>query len=333
MGWAWNPPRQSGSAEAMEGLLAIEQRPVGRDAAPWVRERGYFTLGHENDKRIAELRKGLQAHHEVRIEAASADDDTVESVLCRLHDPGYLEAIRSVASDRAVVLDRVAAPGTMPDIPVNAGLVAAAHEGIRVAITAAERLLTGARCTYALCRPPGHHAGPAWCGGYCYLNNAAAAAHVLSGSGAASVALVDLDLHYGNGTAAIIAAMPSTAMWSLHEQRRGAPSPDPFSPREHQIAFTSAPTAEDYLAALAAAIEDFDPDTSAVVVSLGYDTVVGDPHGAWRFPPTIFASIGRLLRETCLPLCIVQEGGYALRALAPCSQAFAGGLLDDDPLQ
>ncbi len=314
-------------------MVAIEQRPVGRDAAPWVRERGLFTLGHENDRRIAELRKGLLGHRRVRIEAAQAHDDEVEGVLDRLHEPDYLAAIRSVASDRPVVLETVAAPGTMPDIPVNAGLVAAAHEGIRVSITAARRLLAGARYTYALCRPPGHHAGPAWCGGYCYLNNAAAAAQVLGEAGLTGVALVDLDLHYGNGTAAIVAGMPSTAMWSLHEQRNGTPPPEPFSPREHQIAFTSVPSAEDYLRALAGAIAEFPSDTQAVVVSLGYDTVVGDPHGAWRFPPGIFASIGRLLRETGLPLCIVQEGGYALRALAPCSRAFAGGLLDDDPLQ
>lgn len=317
----------------MDGLLAIEQRPVGRDAAPWVRERGLFSLGHENDRRIAELRKGLTAHEEVRVEGAQATDDTVEDVLIGLHEPGYLAAIRSVSSDRPVVLDRVAAPGTMPDIPVNAPLIAAAHEGVRVAITAAERLLAGARYTYALCRPPGHHAGPAWCGGYCYLNNAAAAARVLANGGLGKVALVDLDLHYGNGTAAIVARMPAAAMWSLHEQRAGAPSPSPFGPREHQIAFTRPPSTDAYLAALAGAIEDFEPGTGAVVVSLGYDTVVGDPHGAWRFPSQIFARIGRLLGRTGLPLCVVQEGGYALRALAPCSYAFVSGLLDDDEPQ
>ncbi|HEY3492397.1 MAG TPA: hypothetical protein VGK43_05560, partial [Solirubrobacterales bacterium] len=68
----------------------------------------------------------------------------------------------------------------------------------------------------------------------------------------------------------------------------------------------------------------------ALVVSLGYDTVAGDPHGGWSFRPEIFAEIGRLLARSGLPVCVIQEGGYALDELADCSHAFATGLLGGD---
>ncbi|HEU4945155.1 MAG TPA: hypothetical protein VFT10_08335, partial [Solirubrobacterales bacterium] len=68
--------------------------------------------------------------------------------------------------------------------------------------------------------------------------------------------------------------------------------------------------------------------SAVLVVSLGYDTVRGDPHGNWDFAPPIFAKIGRLLAASQLPVCVIQEGGYALSTLAACSYAFAAGLLD-----
>ena len=66
------------------------------------------------------------------------------------------------------------------------------------------------------------------------------------------------------------------------------------------------------------------------MLSLGYDTVAGDPHGAWSFPASIFEGIGRLLAGPGLPVCVIQEGGYALRSLAQCSHAFATGLLSEE---
>ena len=70
-----------------------------------------------------------------------------------------------MSSDEPVVMPELAPPGLPPDIPVARGLVAAAHEAVRTAITAAARLVEGARFSYALCRPPGHHAGPDWFAG------------------------------------------------------------------------------------------------------------------------------------------------------------------------
>ena len=224
-------------------------------------------------------------------------------------------------------------PGLPPDIPVSAGLVAAAREGVRTAITAANRLVDGSRFSYALCRPPGHHAGPGWFAGYCYLNSAAAAALTLLEGGIKPVGILDLDLHYPNGTAAIVARMNDATLHSLHAwpvTNVADQTVIPSDARERVVEFPGTPDVATYLGAVARSVETLAHTSEALVVSLGYDIVKGDPHGSWSFSPTIFAQIGRLLAASGLPICVVQEGGYALRTLAACSYAFAAGLLEEE---
>ena len=172
--------------------------------------------GMDDNRRMAELRNGLVCHAGVRAAEADADSEDVEQTLSDLHEPSYLETLPEVRSEEPVVMPELTAPGLPPDIPVSAGLVAAAREGVRTAITAADRLADGARFSYALCRPPGHHAGPDWFAGYCYLNTAAAAALTLREGGVSPVGILDLDLHYPNGTAAIVATMEDASLHSLH---------------------------------------------------------------------------------------------------------------------
>jgi len=223
-------------------------------------------------------------------------------------------------------------PGLPPDVPVSAALVAAAVEGVRTAIAAATHLAEGARFAYALCRPPGHHAGPNWFAGYCYLNSAAAAALTLRERGLGPVGILDLDLHYPNGTAAIVAKMDDVRLQSLHAwpvTNVAARTVTPSNARERVVEFSGSPGAATYLDAVERAVSTLAADCESLVVSIGYDTIAGDPHGSWGFSPAIFAQIGRLLAAGGRPLCIVQEGGYALEALAACSYAFAAGLLDE----
>jgi acetoin utilization deacetylase AcuC-like enzyme len=310
-------------------LLVIEQRPGSHDEAPWVLEGGRRLPGHDDNRRLVELRRGLLRHAGVRAVHADATGEEVELTLSSLHEPGYLEALRRVHSDEPVVLP-LAPPGLPPDIPVRAGLVAAAHEAVRTGITAAQRLAGGARFTYALCRPPGHHAGPGWLAGYCYLNTAAAAVHTLRASGVRPVGVLDLDLHYPNGTAAILAGAEDVHLHSLHAWPvTNVPSLTvrPRSARERVVEFAGSPDPDEYLDAVAASLDALTRKTSALVVSLGFDTVAGDPHGTWSFPPAIFARIGGVLAASGLPVCVIQEGGYALGTLAACSDAFAAGLL------
>lgn len=315
-----------------EALLMIEQRGGHREGTPWILEGGRKLPGMDDSRRIAELRNGLVCHARVRAEEADAGAEEVEWTLAQLHEREYLETLRDVRSEELVVMPELAAPGLPPDIPVNASLVAAAREGVRTAITAATRLLDGARFSYALCRPPGHHAGPDWFAGYCYLNSAAAAALTLREGGLRPVGILDLDLHYPNGTAAIVARMDGASLHSLHAwpvTNVAARTVTPSSERERVVEFTGSPDPATYLDAVARSVEALSRECGALVVSLGYDTVEGDPHGGWAFSPTIFAQIGRLLAASGRPVCIVQEGGYALHALAACSYAFAAGLLEE----
>jgi len=212
--------------------------------------------------------------------------------------------------------------------------VATAFEGARTAISAAERVLAGERFAYALSRPPGHHAGPDFLGGYCYLNTAGAAAYALSEGGISPVAILDIDFHFPTGTSAIVAPFPSIGLGSLHASTLAEV---PWrtveaGERERFVEFAAAPDLDTYIAALDEILDELARGAKALVLSLGYDTVASDPHGSWEFPPAAFERIGAHLAACDLPICIVQEGGYSLESLAACSSAFARGLLGDaDP--
>jgi acetoin utilization deacetylase AcuC-like enzyme len=315
----------------MSRLLMVQQRCGFCDGAPWVLDGGRTVRGHDHNHRIYELRAGLVRHPRVRALVADASDERVEQILGRLHEPGYLKALRGVRSNEPVLMPELAAPGMQADIPVGARLVAAAEEGVRTAIAAAQLIAAGARFTYALCRPPGHHAGPGWLGGYCYLNTTAAAVQTLREGGVGPVGILDLDLHYPNGTSAIVERMTDTSLHSLHAWPvRNSPSQPvlPRTDRERLVEFRRAPEEVSYLEAVAASLQALARSAAALVLSLGYDTVSGDPHGSWSFSPRIFARIGGLLAATGLPICVIQEGGYDLGTLADCSHAFAVGLLE-----
>lgn len=317
----------------MEELLLVEQRAGSGDGAHWILEGGRILPGADDNRRMEELRRGLLRHAGVRAADADADSEDVEQTLSVLHEPDYLEALGEVSTE-PVVIPELTPPGLPPDIPVCSGLVDAAREGVRTAITAAERLAAGAHFTYALCRPPGHHAGPTWFAGYCYLNTAAAAVQTLRQAEVRPVGILDIDLHYPNGTAAIVEAMSDARLHSLHASpvtNVAAGTVAPSSEREVVVEFAGSPDATTYLDAVAVSIEALAQTSQALVVSLGYDIVAGDPHGSWGFEPEIFTEIGSLLAFSGLPVCVIQEGGYALDSLAACSEAFVTGLLEGAP--
>lgn len=221
--------------------------------------------------------------------------------------------------------------------PILGQTWAAAYTSAQVSLSAAAALENGGRIAYALCRPPGHHAYRDMYGGYCYLNNAAVAAHRLTERGR-RVAVLDLDYHHGNGTQAIFYDRADVLFCSLHA--------DPDDEYPYYCGFASETGAgegegyniniplplgtgeADYLRALEAglqAIDRFAPDT--LLVSLGFDTLADDPEGGFRLQSTTFAHIGRMLASVGRPLLIVQEGGYRLDTLRPACRAFLEGLL------
>ncbi len=316
-------------------LLVVEQPVCGGDSsrAAFILDRdGREMPGQEDDRRAAELRKGLTRHPAVRLLAADTAPEQLERVLGVLHDEEYLQALRDVESEEPTMMPEWAPPGLPADTPAWAGVIATAFEGVRTAITAAERIVAGERFTYALSRPPGHHAGPAFLGGYCYLNTAAAAAYTLCAGGVKPVAILDLDFHFPTGTSAIVPSLENVSLVSLHASTVAEVPWRHVEPgeRERFVEFEATPSAEAYLQTLTEIVDDLARSAQALVLSLGYDTVGGDPHGSWDFPPSIFRGIGSVLAASGLPICVVQEGGYALDALANCSEAFAAGILMEE---
>ena len=145
---------------------------------------------------------------------------TVEDILGVIHDRDYLgflhTASREATSTHPVFAPEWAAPEVAADTPVCAGSANAARSAVEAALTAARLLHSGAAATYALCRPPGHHAGRRWMGGYCYLNNAAAAVAYLRRETRATIGVLDIDFHMANGTASITADMEGVWLESIH---------------------------------------------------------------------------------------------------------------------
>jgi acetoin utilization deacetylase AcuC-like enzyme len=203
------------------------------------------------------------------------------------------------------------------------------------AVEAAEAVMSGAPAAYALCRPPGHHAFADVAGGFCFINNSAVAAQTLRRN-AARVAILDVDLHHGNGTQGIFYARPDVLTVSLHADpvrfypffwghadERGERSGLGYNlnlplPRKSG----DAP----FLEALAAAfqrIRAFAPD--ALVVALGLDAFEGDPFGGLSVTTSGFSRIGEAVASLGLPTVIVQEGGYLCDELGDNLTAFLTG--------
>ncbi|HEY7890917.1 MAG TPA: hypothetical protein VIC05_01775 [Solirubrobacteraceae bacterium] len=315
----------------MSELLMIEQRPGDGDSAPWILDRhGRRMRSYDDSRRTCEVRRGLARHPRVRSIPADADPREVKRVIGLLHDAEYLRMLSAVDWDEPTLMPKWSPPELLADSPVWAGIVSSAFEGARTAITAAQRVLAGERYAYAVCRPPGHHAGPDWMGGYCYLNNAAAAAHTLCEGGLEPVAILDLDFHFPNGTSAIVEHMSGVSLCSLHASTLENVPWREITPNDGErfVEFELAPDAATYLGALELMVSETARSGRALVLSLGYDTIAADPHGTWLFTSEIFHAIGGVLAACALPVCVVQEGGYALAELAACSHSFASGLLN-----
>jgi acetoin utilization deacetylase AcuC-like enzyme len=218
--------------------------------------------------------------------------------------------------------------------PLVAGSFAAALAAADAALTAADLVAGGAPAAYALCRPPGHHAGPGYYGGFCLLNNAAIAARSLARLG--RVAIVDVDFHHGNGTQDVFWEDPEVLYVSLHGDPAGhyphftgAADEDGGARARGTTLNLPLPdgTGDDrYLEALAEAlgvVAAFDP--AALVVSVGFDTFAGDPLGAFQVTTAGFGRIGAALAAGGRPAVLVQEGGYALEELGANAVAFLAG--------
>lgn len=216
--------------------------------------------------------------------------------------------------------------------PIAAGTWQAAVAAASCAADAALAVMGGAASAYALCRPPGHHATRSQAGGFCYLNNAAVAAQLLR-SQFERVAILDVDVHHGNGTQDIFYDRSDVFFASIHGD------PDGFYP------FFSGTPAEcgegeglgfnlnlpfpvgsgdaEVMRALAsalAAVRSYAPQV--LVLSLGFDAHEQDPHGAHRVSTAGFMAMAQAISELGLPCVAVQEGGYLHEELGSLARDF-----------
>ncbi len=199
----------------------------------------------------------------------------------------------------------------------------AVQSAVWSAVGAAELIHGGEKAAYALCRPPGHHAGSSTMGGYCFINNAAVAAQWFLDHGAKRVTILDVDYHHGNGTQEIFYRRGDVQTVDLHADTRFAypffsGHADEIGEGEGEGFALNLPmpfgTAWDtWGAALeeaCRAIEAFGPD--ALIVSLGLDTFEGDPISKFKLKREDYPKIGGRIARLGRPTLFVQEGGYAV---------------------
>ncbi|MBL3674842.1 histone deacetylase family protein [Paracoccus aerius] len=210
--------------------------------------------------------------------------------------------------------------------PILEGTWNAVRAAVDCALTGAKLINQGETAAFALCRPPGHHAGRDYFGGYCFLNNAAIAAQYFRDQGASRVAVLDIDYHHGNGTQDIFYDRGDVLTVSIHG--------DPVQEYPYYIGFADEigegagqrtnlnlplPWGSDYSvwnAALDQALERiraFAPDR--LVVSLGVDTFKDDPISHFRLKEQDYAQIGARIATVGVPVLFVMEGGYAIEAI------------------
>ncbi|MCJ2068872.1 histone deacetylase family protein [Methylobacterium sp. J-030] len=219
--------------------------------------------------------------------------------------------------------------------PVRAGTWAAVYGSAQAAIAAADAALRGSP-TYALCRPPGHHAYADSAGGFCYLNNSAIAAERLRAATGGRVAILDIDVHHGNGTQGLFYARSDVLTVSIHADpadyfpyfagyadETGVGPGEGFN-RNLPLAQGSGDAV--WLAAIREGLSAIAASRpAALVVALGLDASEDDPIGALRVTTAGFREAAGLIAEAGLPTALVQEGGYLCPALPRNLAAFLDG--------
>ncbi|MGB8981772.1 MAG: histone deacetylase family protein [Anaerolineales bacterium] len=266
-----------------------------------------------------------------------------------VHDKGYIDFLASAwtewldseARDKSVLMPATFALRRHPPKPdsllgragyyimdlsasIVEGTYAAALASAHCALSAGEAVAAGARAAMALCRPPGHHAGRDYAGGYCFINNASVTANWLSAKG--KVALLDIDYHCGNGTQDIFYERADVLTISIHanpnfEYPHFAGYADetgsgPGLGFHKNFPLEKGTDDKRYLSALEEALSligGFAPEY--LVVSAGMDIYADDPLGTIKVTTEGIGEVGRRISALDLPTVIVMEGGYNNDAL------------------
>ena len=302
------------------------------------------------------------AEHQGRVDAIlaaigvteSPGDNGIEPLL-RVHPKSYLELLRDAYEEwLAAGRDGEVFPYTFPIVgrrkldlrridarlgqhsfdtstPIGEGTWDACYWSAQTGMAALEPVLGGERTAFAFTRPPGHHAGRDYFGGYSYLNHAAICAEAALDAGRRRVAILDVDYHHGNGTQDIFAGRDDVFFASIHAD----PSTDyPFfwghaDESEGNILNLPLPRGTDwsgYAPALTQALDWLEKTTpELLIVSYGADTHEADPISHFRLKTSDYAPMARRIASLGLPTLIVMEGGYAVEALGANVAEFLSG--------
>jgi acetoin utilization deacetylase AcuC-like enzyme len=304
-------------------LLFSHPASLGHDTGP----------GHpESQARFGAITQALAAdtfHDLKRVDSPAAE---LAPVL-RVHPPGYAAALEAAMPAKGVAyLDA--------DTPVSAGSWAAILHSVGGAVAATDAIMRGdADNAFVLTRPPGHHASQTTPMGFCLFNNAAIAArHAQAAHGAQRIAIVDFDVHHGNGTQAIFWADASVLYCSTHQMPlfpgTGAASETgthgtivnaPLPPGADGLAFHEA-----IESVILPRLIAFAPD--AIIVSAGFDAHWRDPLANLNLTEADFAWVTAQLMEVAEHRCdgriiSVLEGGYDLPALGSSTAAHVATLM------
>lgn len=267
---------------------------------------------------------------EVPKRAFVAPPSATKRDVMRVHDEAFVERMRQAKEGPYDA-----------DTFIHKGTYALALGSVGAALAGARECLRGGEEVFALTRPPGHHAGSDFAGGFCYFNNAAIAADFFSKEeGLAPVAIVDLDVHHGNGTQEIFGRRRdivylSTHQWGIYpgtgavgEVGQGAgrghivnvPLPAGSGDRTFQVAWERV---------LLPVLEEASP--KALVVSLGLDAHLDDPLAGLALSSPAYIDICAKLvefarRRARAKVLFILEGGYNLTALAETVAGLAAKL-------
>jgi acetoin utilization deacetylase AcuC-like enzyme len=310
----------------------------------------------EQPERAERYHALLDSVRQDRHEIVEAPLGGMEPILA-IHDGDYVEFLRTVFDRWSAIpgYGKVAVPNVHPthrmhrkpldllgefgwysnstSCPITSGTWPAVVASAQVAVHGADRILSGTRAAYALCRPPGHHAFPDLMTGVCFLNNAAIAAHYLTRR-LGKVAIIDIDAHHPNGTQHIFWERGDTLLCSVHADPRYSP---PYyagyanemgegAGRGLNCNYPLPASAGDmvWLETVELAImriEEFSPQ--ALVLCVGFDASEHDSYEpALKVTDKGFAEAARRIATVGLPTLIVQEGGYLNAHLGRLLQVF-----------
>ena len=217
--------------------------------------------------------------------------------------------------------------------PIGAGTWQGAYASAQTAASAADLVaIEQSKYSYAVCRPPGHHAYKDGCAGFCFLNNAAIATERLL-KRYDKVAIIDVDLHHGNGTQSIFWYRKDVMTISIHadpaycyphywgyEHERGEADGYGYNLNIPIPESTDDKGYMSYLEKALDALELFNPD--AIVIALGLDASEQDPFAVLKISTQGFEEIAFNIKQVNKPTVIVQEGGYISPILGKNLEAF-----------